>query len=404
MADDDHAGTAEHSAPVGFLELFYDLVFVAATMVLSNEYSHEPTWENAGRCALFFALLWLLWFHTTVLMNVDRRDDLVQRTIVFAQMFAIFASVLLFADPTIVRVDVIGIAYFAALALVAVGYHRVCREPDPVGSWAVSRRNRLVLAAVMMATSYVVPGGFDWIVYAVSVAILAVPLSAVWSRGKVPVIDEHHFIERGALLTLIVIGEAFVKAALVVSAGSISGWDLVAIVVMFLILFGLYSVYFDDVPEAGIRPGIVFAELWLLAHLLLQVSIVGLAVGMSKFLSLDGRDVPSEAIVVLMLSYSGIFLGLAAIAAFDRRVPRAARTITRLVTVVLAVGMALFERSVPWFSPGEYLLVLAALSIVNALLSWKVRSRTMVAHHSTFAVDVGFDVDGSIDDTMEVRP
>ena len=50
------------ATPVGFLELFYDLVFVASTMVLSNEFTRDPSWQSAGLCALMFVLLWLLWF------------------------------------------------------------------------------------------------------------------------------------------------------------------------------------------------------------------------------------------------------------------------------------------------------------------------------------------------------
>lgn len=402
MTHDPTADGEAHSAPVGFLELFYDLVFVAATMVLSNNYSHEPTWANGGRCALFFSLLWLLWFHTTVLMNVDRRDDIWQRVLVFGQMFAIFASVLLFSDPSIVGADVLGVAYFSALALVAVGYNRARSVPGSVGPWAVTRRNRLLLAAVVMMVGVVVPDGIDWVVYAVSIALLAVPLSAIWRRGPVPIIDEPHFIERAALLTLVVIGESFVKVALVVSGGSITGWDIVAIVVMFVILFGLYSVYFDDVPDAGIRPGIVFAELWLLAHLLVQLSIVGLAVGLSKFMQVNGADVPTEAVAVLMVSYSGIFLGMAAIAAFDRRVPRTARFVTRLATVAIAFALGGLERTTDWFSPGEYVVVLAAMSIGNALVSWRVRSRTEVAHHSTF--DMQLDLDEPVAVATEAHP
>ena len=82
--------------PVGFLELFFDLVFVASTMVLSNEFSQDPSWVLAGKCSLMFALLWLLWFHMTVLMNVERQDNLGRRGIVFALMFVIFVTTLVF--------------------------------------------------------------------------------------------------------------------------------------------------------------------------------------------------------------------------------------------------------------------------------------------------------------------
>ena len=175
------------------------------------------------------------------------------------------------------------------------------------------------------------------------------------------------------------LGEALVKAALVITGGTLGAWDTVTLVVLFVILFGLYSAYFDDVPEAGIRPGIVFGELWLLAHAVLQLSIVGLAIGISKYLQVGSERAPDEAIVISMVSYAGIFVGLSLIAAFDRRIPRGALLTTRLVTVVLAIGLAFLPLHWRSIVPGTYLLELAVLSIGNAVICWRIRERTTIA-------------------------
>ena len=120
---------------VGFLELFYDLVFVASTMVLSNAFSERLTWRWAGVCAIVFALVWLLWFHTTLLMNVERRDDFGHRTLVLVQMFLIAMTTLAFVDRNYTATDYLGGTYGAA--------RDRRRAHVPPGPQALRRRRRV---------------------------------------------------------------------------------------------------------------------------------------------------------------------------------------------------------------------------------------------------------------------
>jgi low temperature requirement protein LtrA len=371
-----------HKPPVGFLELFFDLVFVASTMVLSNEFSQNPSWGLAGQCSLMFALLWLLWFHMTVLMNVERQDDLGQRGIVFALMFVIFVTTLIFVRRDS-SADLVGLGYLLAVLIVAFAHQRATKMPDPIGTWARSRRNRLLAAGVVMSFGVLIPDGPDAFLYGLAFLLLVVPTSLSGQAGRpVPAIDAHHLSERAALLTLIVLGESLVKAALVISSGSIVFFDGVALVVMFVILFGLYSTYFDDVPEAGIQPGALAGELWLLAHLILQLSIVALAVGISKFLQVGDAGIPSKAVVILMVAYVGIFAGLAFISLNDRRVPSSTTVGVHVGTAVLAGVAGWLTLQINWLVPSFYLLFLAGLTVANALLSWRVRLTTTVPHES----------------------
>lgn len=325
-----------------------------------------------------FVILWLLWFHTTVLMNVERRDDLGQRGLIFAQMFLIFMATLVFVqrDST---ADLVGAVYLLAVLLVAYSHHRLVGQPDPVGGWARSRRNRLITAGAVMLVGIVIPDGPDSLLYAAAIFLLLVPTSITSQEGRpVPAIDAHHLAERAALLTLVVMGESFVKSALVMSTGSIGVYDVIALVVLFIILFGLFSAYFDDVPKAGIRPGALSGEMWLLAHLLLQLAIVALAVGVSKFLLVGDSPVPVKAVVILMVAYVGIFLGLALISAFDQRVPRWSTFGVHFAAAGIALVGGVVTLVFHPITPGMYLITLAVLSIGDAVLSWRVREDTVV--------------------------
>ena len=167
------------------------------------------------------------------------------------------------------------------------------------------------------------PDWADTIIFLAAIAILVVPSSLGSSkRFPIPPVDVHHMSERAALLTLIMCGEAFVKVSLVVSNGSLSRTDVVAIVVEFIVVFAVFWTYFDDVPQAGIRTGKVRGEMWMLSHLPLQIGIVAIAVGMSKFLDVE-HGVHDEVVGILGTGWAAVYGGLALIGLFGERRPMA---------------------------------------------------------------------------------
>jgi len=379
----------KNSAPVGFLELFYDLVFVASTMVLSNKFSQDPTWESAGHCSLMFVLVWLLWFHTTVLMNIDRRDDITQRALMFLQMFLIFILTLEFVDRSVTNTDLIGLIYAAAVLILALAYHRVANKEVDTRAWARGRRNRLILAGFLMIVAFVIPNGVTFVVWGVAIMLLIVPTSAAHSRGlPTEALDEHHLTERAALLTLVVIGEAFLKVALVVSEGLMDWSDVSAIVILFVILFALFSIYFDDIPKAGIRPGVLAGEAWLLSHLVLQLGVIAFAIGMSKYVQIADRGhVHDYAIVILCVAFVGMFGGLAGIGLLGNRTPKKPLLLLRLVTIVLAVGGAFAAWDVATVTPVIYVIFLMVVAIAHAVTDEFLQRSTTVPTHSEIETD-----------------
>ena len=376
------AAPGEHpagpAAPVGFLELFYDLVFVAATMVLSNSFSANASWSGALDSTVMFMLLWLLWFHTTTLMNVERVDDFSHRSLVLTQMFLITLTVLAFADETVANNDYMGISYGLALVVVAVMHQRAMRADPGNASWIAHRRNRLVVAAVLASSMTVLPDALDSVVGVMLILLLLVPTTIGKRREVSPPVDVHHLVERAALLTLIMCGEAFVKVALVVSEGSIDRTDVVAVVVEFAVVFAIFFMYFDDVPKAGIRPGMMRAELWTLAHLPLQIGIVTVAVGISKYIEIEETAIDRKVIVILSAGFVLVYAGLAVIGVLGERRPIAALTSARVgfavVVVALGAGAWFFE----WFTPSGLLIAFAVLAAAHVGLVWRLREDTSV--------------------------
>ena len=128
--------------------------------------------------------------------------------------------------------------------------------------------------------------------------------------GRVPTFDEHHFVERLGLLTIIVCGESFVKVSLLAADGSLDGIDLTVLVTMFVFVFGVWWGYFDDVPHAGIRPEPIRTAGWMVGHLAVQLALVGDAVGYTKVLGYElGTTLKDDKSLLLTLPLAGVLVG-----------------------------------------------------------------------------------------------
>ena len=74
---------------VTWLELFYDLIFVAAFIQLGNGLSKNISLSGAGIFVGMFVVLWVAWTGFTFFENRFSVDDFLHRGMVLVQMGAI---------------------------------------------------------------------------------------------------------------------------------------------------------------------------------------------------------------------------------------------------------------------------------------------------------------------------
>ncbi|MDH3682343.1 MAG: low temperature requirement protein A, partial [Acidimicrobiia bacterium] len=74
---------------VTWLELFFDLVYVAALIQLGDRLSSDVSWSGAAAFVGSFVILWWTWTGTTAFTNRFAVDDITHRVLAFVQMFAV---------------------------------------------------------------------------------------------------------------------------------------------------------------------------------------------------------------------------------------------------------------------------------------------------------------------------
>ena len=238
-----------------WLELFYDLVFVAAILVLSVAASHLEDGVRVARIVAVFVGLWSVWLATTFFANRYRVQDMTHRLLVLAQMF-IVVLVAMEAHAG-VRHDAVYLSFtYAGLAAtVAVMYTRVARtnptgpETRDGGRWRRGSR-WASFSSPRWCRGRSAPASGSPASWLCSCRRSPVP----GRPAAVPASTSDHLVERMGAFTIIVCGEAFVKVAIAVSGSTVNEVDVVALFFQFVLTFAIWTSYFEDVPNAGIRP------------------------------------------------------------------------------------------------------------------------------------------------------
>jgi len=361
-----------------WIELFYDLVFVAAILVFSSAVSHLHDGARIGWVVIVFTAVWWIWLSTTIFTNRFRTTDLGHRLLLLLQMFCVVLIAIEARDGVVEDEAYLAVTYGALVGTVAAMYWRAWRHRGPDAAFAGHLAALNGVAAALFVIAAPLPEAPRLAVAGLGATVVVLP-AVVRSRrlSEFPAIDEAHLVERFGAFTIIVCGESFVKVAIAVSNSTVDGVDVVALAFQFVLTFALWASYFEDIPHAGLNQR--RAGAWLAFHLLAQLGIAGTAIGVSKLVSLGFfEELPAEDILEIMATLALVYVGLAGIGLCTRRRPVGPLLGLRLVTalVVTIVGLAAWQ--LPWFDLLEGVAALTVVAVAHAFLVARLRARTVV--------------------------
>lgn len=280
----EEAGAHRHAT---WLELFYDLVFVAAVGQLGSVISGDYTPGGFLRFGVFFVLVWWLWVGPTFYATRFDSDDLVHRLFTLGQMAA--AACLAVHVPTALETGAAGFAlsYAGARLLLVFEYVRAGRAAVPARP-LTSRFAAAFGAAVLLWTaSAFVPSPWRFGLWALAfLADLLAPLVAGRLVERFPP-HAAHLPERVGLFTIIVLGETILAA--VSSMAEAPRGLLVGVTALLglVIAFAIWWAYFDGIQAAEERPFSTAGayRAWLYAHPPLLAGIAATGIGVEHVIT-----------------------------------------------------------------------------------------------------------------------
>jgi low temperature requirement protein LtrA len=263
-----------------WLELFLDLVFVAAIAEVASTLSADPTAAGFGRfLALFLPIGWA-WSGFAFYATRFDTDDLVYRLLTLLGMFAVAALASTVPHALEGGQNAFAVAY-VCVRLVLLGlYIRVYRDlpaAKAVAGWFIFVFGSGV---VVWLVSLAVPTPWKYVLWGVALLFEHFgPVRAWRLLGNMPV-DPRHLPERFGLLVLIVLGEGVI--GVVLGTAHVS-WTLssgAAAFAGFLTGAAIWWLYFDFLDAAVVVTRNVLSGLtYTYAHYFVAAGIAALGVG-----------------------------------------------------------------------------------------------------------------------------
>jgi low temperature requirement protein LtrA len=363
-------GGNEARRKVTWLELFFDLVFVAAVAQVAEPLRHHYSPGGILTFAVLFALIWWAWTGYAHFASRFDVDDGVQRVLTLLQMFVVSAMAANATEALDSRSSAGFAAAYATLRLVLVLQYVRARHVAAARPLTVRYITGHGAAALLWLISATVPAPERYVLWALAFAIdLGTPLMALRHSVHAPT-HSAHLPERFGLFTLILLGEAVV--AVMHGMKSHDNWPPEAAISAFLgvtLLFIVWWWYFHRARAADERAirthaDTVLAHVWTYAHFPFYLGVVGLGAGVERAVTAASREPLGQGEVALLASAAALMFGaLGVLAATTRRIPWR-RALGGPAVSVPVLGLL---AGLPVLSPLTAITVLGAASAVIAV-------------------------------------
>ena len=364
-------GDVVRDRSVSFLELLYDLVYVAVVARAAHPLAEGVSVERFIEFAVVFALIWIAWVNGTLYLELHGREDGRTRLFVFVQM-GILALLAVFTG---IAGEEVGGARFAIVYVAFLGtliwlWNSVRRLDTPevarvTGKYVIG----LVASAGLIAASAFLPANLRVVAWAAfSVFWLLAMLALGWrSRSfSIGVTPTHSMVERFGLFIIIVLGEVVFG---VVEGLSHADQDLVTIGTGTLALgigLGLWWVYFDLGGRREPRAEGRAIASWILTHLPITMAIAAAGAAMVSLIEHAHDPVTPQATAILLCA--SVAAGLVAQVAQAWSLEDSHRLASAYRPLGVAMGAAaLIVLAVAWLPIPPWVLALVIGLVLSVL-------------------------------------
>jgi low temperature requirement protein LtrA len=362
-----------------WLELFLDLVFVAAVAKVASTLSADPTAAGFGRFLFLFLPIGWAWVGFTLYATRFDTDDLVYRLLTLLAMFAVAGLASTVPEALHGGGNSFVVAYACVRAILVLLYVRVYLDVPaarPVAGWFVLAFGGAVLIWLL---SIAVPAPWKYAVWAIAIGIEHAAPIRPWRLLQGPRVDPRHLPERFGLLIIIVLGEGVIGVVLGTAEVSWTVHSGAIAFAGFATGAAIWWLYFDfldasAVVQRNIRSGLTF----IYAHYFVAAGIAALGVGVK--LAIISVEPGSRFDHVGWIAATGTALCMAGLAAIQIATPPAlvdVDVVLRLAVAALAGILAIVSDHL---SPALVLWVLAA-----ALVAQVVIELARHEHHAAMA-------------------
>ncbi|SDI03410.1 Low temperature requirement protein LtrA [Planococcus glaciei] len=291
-----------------WLELFFDLIFVAAiakaTHVLLHLENGIIPGEYLFKFVLIFIPIWWSWVGQTLYTNRFGEDRLSHRLFMILQMFfMVVLTASLSPDFDNYYIPFL-IGYIGVRMVTALQYIYTLRSLKGPSRAVAKHLGFGFLIGIFISLLSVF---FDswlryFILYLGIIIDLFIPILNRKHLEKVPV-NTPHLLERFGLLTIILFGESIVSLVAIFETEAFLWSEVILIFLAFLVIIAMWWQYFDNLEKKIDKEAVTSGQVIIYGHLftLMSLSLFAAVIQMSYLYEV-------EPVFLLVLTFSTAFV------------------------------------------------------------------------------------------------
>lgn len=277
---------SESHRTAGPLELFFDLVFVVAVALASQNLHHFESDDHFSigivRYLMVFFAIWWAWMNFTWFASAYDSDDWLYRLLTLVQMGG--ALIMAAGVPEAMndnRYPIVIAGYMVMRLALVVQWLRAAAGDPQRRATALTYAAGIAVVQVWWSLNLFVPDEWTGVVYIVGVlGELAVP--ALAERKAITPWHPHHITERFGLFTLIVLGESILASSNSIIEGIDVGESTFALprlaISGFAIVAAMWWLYFAY-PQRGHLRTFRMTFRWAYTHYFIFASAAAVSAG-----------------------------------------------------------------------------------------------------------------------------
>ncbi len=304
-----------------WLQLFFDLVYVAILVELGNRLSHDLTLEGAVEFAFLFIPIWWSWLEFVLYGRYFPVDDIGQRVLTVLYMAFMLGMAFEIHEVTGGSAAAFLVAYGLSKFVLALMYARAWKQFPEYRT--ITSHYAIVFIFVGMlwiGIALVNPTNF-WLWGVVTLIGVFSPVIARLIRDLTgrseqphPPSKYHYMQHRFGELTIIVLGEFFIKLVTTAEDRELTTLNIYTGLCLLGISISLWWLYFDHLEHFSLSKASSRLGIWLYGHYPFMLGITTYGVlGTKVFSATRGepfddhkRILFTTALAIALLAYAAI--------------------------------------------------------------------------------------------------
>ena len=299
MADDARPGRKLWQAPtlhsgdeargVGWLDLFFDLFFVALVAELAHHLTEHPGAAGVRTFLFLFIPVWWVWIGDTYYGERFETEGLESRLYLYALMLPVIGMAVYAHDGLGETYTGFALSYAAARAVITFmwGWATVTSAAfRPTGRWYVGAFS---LSVLLVVVSVFVPSPTNLVLFGAALLIdLLTPIATRRLQNELPKFSASRLPTRFGLFTIVVLGETVVGVVNGLADAEGSGLSEFANAALGVALaLGLWWLYFDFIGRRRPKEG-AWIIAWSYLHLPFVISVAAIGAGVTNVIADEG--------------------------------------------------------------------------------------------------------------------